>query len=63
MMMLMVLIVMRGALHDDVHMQGVFPVVLALCRPRRSERPPGQTLQPSEVGMWSIVPSQLRNDW
>ena len=41
MVMLMVLIIMRGSLHDDVHMQGVFPVVLALGRPRGSEGPSG----------------------
>jgi len=39
MMLVMGLIVVRGGLHDDVHVQGVFPVVPALCRPRRSERP------------------------
>ena len=41
MVMVMVLIIIRGGLHDDVHMQRVLPVVLALCRPRGSERTSG----------------------
>jgi len=49
MVMLMVLIIMRGCLHDDVLMQCVFPVVLALCRPRRSEGPSREFPQPNEA--------------
>jgi len=43
-------IIVRGTLHDDVHMQRVVPIVLALGRPCRSERPSWQSLQPSKVG-------------
>lgn len=50
MVVLMVVIVMRGGLPDDVHVQRVFPVVLALRRSRRPERPSRGSLQPSKVG-------------
>jgi len=41
MVMLMVLIIMRSSLHDDVHMQRVLAVILALGRPRGPEEPSG----------------------
>ena len=48
--MMMGLILVRDGLHDDIHMERVLPVVLALCRSRRPERAPWRALQPSEVG-------------
>ena len=49
MMVPMMLDVIRGALHDDVDVQRVVPIVLALGRPRRSERQSRQSLQPGKV--------------
>jgi len=44
------LILVRGGLHYDVNVECVVPIVLALGRPRGSERQPWQCHQPSEVG-------------
>lgn len=50
MIVLMVLLgAVRGALHDDVHVQLVVPIVLALCRSRRSERPSWRSLEQGEM--------------
>jgi len=50
MVMLMVLIIMRSSLHDNVLMQSVLAVILALGRPRGPEAPSRQFPQPSETG-------------
>ena len=45
----MVSIVMRVA--DELLMQRVIPIAPAPCRPRRSERKPGRSLQHRKVGI------------
>ena len=43
------MMILMGLIRDDVCMQRVPPVAPAPCRSRRSERPFGQFLQPSEL--------------
>jgi hypothetical protein len=43
------MMILMGLIRDDVRMQRVPPIAPAPCRSRRSERPFGQFLQPSEL--------------